>query len=76
VKEIIGEMAGRLWKTLGKKGRVEISKLPPILKEKENIVYQALGWLAREEKLIFHKKEGRTFISLNSEEQEINKRWV
>jgi hypothetical protein len=76
MKEIIGEMAGRVWKTLGKKGRVDISKLPQILKEKGEIVYQGLGWLAREEKIVFHKKEGRTFTSLNPEEQEIYKRSV
>jgi len=76
MKEIIGEMAGRVWKTLGKKGRVEISKLPQILTEKGDLVYQALGWLAREEKIIFHKKEGRTFTSLNPEEREIFKRSV
>ncbi|MGC1404342.1 MAG: winged helix-turn-helix domain-containing protein [Thermodesulfobacteriota bacterium] len=70
MKETIGEMAGRVWKTLGKKGRVEISKLPQILKEKGDIVYQALGWLAREEKILFHKKEGRTYTSLNPEERE------
>ena len=76
MKEIIGEMAGRVWKTLGKKGRVEISKLPQILKEKGDIVYQGLGWLAREEKIFFHKKEGKTYASLNAEEQEIYKRSV
>jgi Winged helix-turn-helix domain (DUF2582) len=70
MKETIGEMAGRVWKILGKKGRVEISKLPQILKEKGDIVYQALGWLAREEKILFHKKEGRTYTSLNPEERE------
>ena len=35
-------------------------KAPPnSAKEKGDIVYQALGWLAREEKILFHKKEGR-----------------
>jgi hypothetical protein len=76
MKEIIGEMAGRVWKTLGKKGRVEISKLPQVLKEKGDIVHQALGWLAREEKIIFHKKEGRIYLSLNSEEEKIFRRSV
>jgi len=76
MKEIIGEMAGRVWKTLGKKGWVEISKLPQILKDKGDIVYQALGWLTREEKIIFHKKEGRTYTSLNPEEREIFRRSV
>jgi hypothetical protein len=74
MKEVIGEMAGRVWKTLGKKGPVEISKLPQVLKEKGDIVHQALGWLAREEKIIFHTKEGRTYTSLNPDEREIFKR--
>jgi len=65
MKEIIGEMAGSDWETLGKKGRLEISKLPQILKVKGDTVYQALGWLAREEKIIFHKKEVRAYTSLN-----------
>ncbi|MFH0789335.1 MAG: winged helix-turn-helix domain-containing protein [Pseudomonadota bacterium] len=72
--DIIGEMAGRVWKTLGKKGRVDISKLPQLLKEKGEIVYPALSWLAREEKILFHKKEGRIYTSLNLEEREIFKR--
>ncbi len=72
--DIIGEMAGRVWKTLGKKGWVDISKLPQLPKEKGEIVYQTLGWLAREEKILFHKKEGRIYTSLNLEEREIFKR--
>jgi Winged helix-turn-helix domain (DUF2582) len=73
MKKIIGEMAGKVWKILGKKGRSEIFKLPQILNEKEEIVYLALGWLAREDKIEFHKKEGKTIISLNDKEQEIFK---
>jgi hypothetical protein len=76
MKGTIGEMAGRVWKTLGKKGWVEISKLPQILTEQGDLVYQALGWLAKEEKIVFHKKEGRTFTSLNPAEREIFKRSV
>jgi hypothetical protein len=68
-------MAGRVWKILGKKGWVEISKLPQILTEQGELVYQAIGWLAKEEKIVFHK-EGRTFTSLNPEEREIFKRSV
>ena len=74
MREKIGEMAGRIWKILEKKGQVEILKLPQILKEKGEIVHQALGWLAREGKIIFHKKEGRVFTYLNPEEQEIFRR--
>jgi Mn-dependent DtxR family transcriptional regulator len=71
MKTIIGEMAGRVWKTLGEKETVAVSRLPQLLKEKGEIVYQALGWLAKEGKVEFHKKEGKTFISLSHEEKEI-----
>jgi winged helix-turn-helix protein DUF2582 len=74
MEKMIGEMAGKIWKIMGKKGRVDISRFPQILKEKGEIVYQALGWLAREGKIEFHKKEGRTFVSLNRKEQEIFKK--
>jgi len=74
MKTRIGEMAGRVWKTLGEKENVDISKLPQILKEKGEVVYQALGWLAKEGKIDFHKKEGKTFVSLSHEEREIFKK--
>ena len=45
-----------------------------ILKEKGEIVYQALGWLTREDKKVFHKKEGKIFVSLSHEEREIFKK--
>jgi hypothetical protein len=74
MKTKIGEMAGRAWETLGEKEEVAVPRLPQILKEKGEIVYQALGWLAREGKIDFHRKEGKTFVSLNHEEREIFKR--
>ena len=74
MKTKIGEMAGRVWKTLGEKEEVVVSRLPQILKEKGEIVYQALGWLAKEGKVDFHKKEGRIFVSLSSEEREVFKK--
>jgi hypothetical protein len=73
MKNKIGEMAARVWKTLGEKEDVEISKLPQILKEKGEIVYQALGWLAREDKINYHSKEKKTFVSLSYDECEIFK---
>jgi len=74
MKTKIGEMAGRVWKVLGEKEAVAVSRLPQVLKEKGEIVYQGLGWLAKEDKIEFHKKEGRTFVSLSSEEREIFKK--
>jgi hypothetical protein len=74
MKKMVGEMAGTVWNILGKKGRVDISSLPQISKKKGEIVYQALGWLAREDKIEFHKKEGRTLVSLTPSEQELFKK--
>ena len=74
MKTKIGEMAGRVWKTLGEKEEVTVSKLPQILKEKGEIVFQALGWLAKEGKVDFHKKGGKTFVSLSHDEREIFKK--
>ena len=74
MKTKIGEMAGRVWKVLGERDSVAVSTLPQILKEKGEIVYQAVGWLAREDKIDFRKKEGKTFVSLNSEEREVFKK--
>ena len=74
MKTRIGEMSGRVWKVLGEKEAVAVSRLPQLLKEKGEVVYQALGWLAKEDKVDFHKKEGQNFVSLSSEEREIFKR--
>ena len=71
MKDKIGEIAGKIWTILGEKQNVDILKLPKILKEKGEIVYQALGWLAREDKIKYHSKERKTFVSLTHEEHEI-----
>jgi hypothetical protein len=62
--EKIGEVAGRLWKLLKEKDKVSISQLPKSLKETDVITYQALGWLAREGKIEYHKQKTKTSVSL------------
>ncbi len=71
MKDRIGEIAGKIWTILGEKQNVDILKLPKILKERGEIIYQALGWLAREDKIKYHSKERKTFVSLTHEEHEI-----
>ncbi len=71
MKDRIGEIAGKIWTILGEKQNVDILKLPKILKERGEIVYQALGWLAREDKIKYHSKERKTFVSLTHQEHEI-----
>jgi len=73
MKEKIGQAAGEIWKVLGEKGQVGISRLPDIARMKADIAYQALGWLAHENKVDYNTKDGKTFVSLTPFESNIHK---
>lgn len=47
----IGETAGDVWKVLDRQGPVTIARLVKELEAPRDLVMQALGWLAREEKI-------------------------
>ena len=65
MKEKIGNTAGRIWEALNVKGEMNILQIPKILDEKSQIAYQALGWLAREDKIRYRSEGNKTFVSLN-----------
>jgi Mn-dependent DtxR family transcriptional regulator len=69
VKDKIGKTAGAIWKILKKKKELNVTELPKLLKEKSSLVYQALGWLAREDKIEYHTKAAKTFVSLADSEK-------
>ncbi len=69
MKDKIGETAGAIWKILKKKGKVNTAQLPRLLNEKSPIVYQGLGWLAREDKVEYQTREAKTFVSLSDAEK-------
>ena len=69
MKEKIIKTAGSIWNALREKDKVEISRLPKMVGEKTVIVYQAIGWLAREDKIVYHKKGDKTYISLPDHER-------
>jgi hypothetical protein len=69
MKHHIGETAGKIWKILHAKGELNISQLPKLLNEKSMIVYQAVGWLAREDKISYRKEAAKTWISLSDSEK-------
>lgn len=71
MKEKIIETAGKIWQFLGRSGETEIVSLPQRLKEKDAVVLQALGWLAREDKIIYTARGGKTFVSLAPPEMQI-----
>ena len=64
MKEKVIEAAGKTWRFLGQNGQTSVSQLPKVLKEKDEVVLQALGWLAREDKIDYTVKNRRTFVAL------------
>jgi len=52
----IGDIAGKVWNFLNEKGEANLSQLKKGVKADSNLVLQAIGWLAREDKLLIEKK--------------------
>lgn len=53
MQDKIGTVAGNIWQQLERKGEMTPRKLCSTTKEKSDVVYLALGWLARENKVQF-----------------------
>jgi len=65
MEERIGNVAGQIWGALnGRKTPVNMSDLPKLVKAKPQVAYQALGWLAREGKIVYTERSGKTAVSL------------
>ena len=60
----IGVAAGAVWKTLKDKGPAPLADLAKTTGLDKDLVQQAIGWLAREQKLSF-KDEGRKGITVS-----------
>jgi len=52
----IGDTAGKVWKFLNEKGEANLNQLKKGVKSDPNLVLQAIGWLAREDKLLIEKR--------------------
>jgi hypothetical protein len=52
----IGETAGKVWKFLDEHGEANLNQIKRYVKVDPNLILQAIGWLAREEKLLIEKK--------------------
>lgn len=57
----IGDTAGVVWKVLTTEGPMSMAKLVKAADEPRDTVMQALGWLAREDKISI-EEEGRSRI--------------
>lgn len=65
MKEKIGSVAGDIWHILQERKEISLSEIPKILNERSMIVNQAVGWLAREDKLEFRTQGQKMFVSLS-----------
>jgi hypothetical protein len=64
MKEKIGNDAGLIWNVLHEKGTKGVKELKKLTKLTEKDIYAAIGWLAREEKLSFNKKEDDLYVDV------------
>ena len=63
----IGETAGLVWRVLKENGAMTMAKLIKAVDQPRDLIMQAVGWLAREDKIaISSNARGRT-ISLRDE---------
>ena len=60
MQEKIGTAAGLIWEALNRKGELSLGQLKREVKGKTPIFDWAIGWLAREEKILV-KPEKRSF---------------
>jgi len=63
-KENIGMIAEEIYNLLKERGELSISEVISETKTPPHIAYLGMGWLAREDKLEFVKREGRNFVHL------------
>jgi len=60
----IGEVAGEIWKLLREEGPLSVSAILGRVKRPRATVYMGIGWLAREDKLVFTQTKRGMSISL------------
>jgi len=63
-KEKIGLNAGLIWQKMEVKGEMSINELKKITKLDVKQLYLALGWLARENKVLLYSDKEELHISL------------
>lgn len=63
--ELFGANAGKIWAVLDENGKQNIKDLKKTTKLTDKNLYAALGWLAREGKIVMETVEKDIFISLD-----------
>lgn len=63
----IGETAGRIWHVLNENGSLNLSQIVKKVDRPRDEVMQAIGWLAREDKLVFSEQGRARFVALKEQ---------
>lgn len=61
----IGQVAGEIWHLLDRKGPMSIAKLCKEIEAPRDLAMQALGWLAREDKINIEGDSKTRLVSLH-----------
>lgn len=62
--EQVGETAGAVWRVLSERGPLSLAKLVKEVDQPRDIVMQAVGWLAREDKVWIEEDTRTRVVSL------------
>ncbi len=62
--ETIGINAGKVWSILDETGKQNVKDLKDTTKLTYNNLFAAIGWLARENKIVLETEDKEIFISL------------
>lgn len=73
LKAEIGKTAGLVWKQLAKNGKSSLADLRTRTKTTTEMLNQAIGWLARENKIHINKDAKNTNVWLTEDEARIHK---
>ncbi|MCA9264774.1 MAG: winged helix-turn-helix domain-containing protein [Planctomycetales bacterium] len=64
--QVIGETAGAVWHVLSEEGPMSLAKLARSLDVPRDVTMQAVGWLAREHKIVIEDGSRGRIVSLRS----------
>jgi hypothetical protein len=64
IRNDIGIDAGTIWYLLSEKGALNVREIGEYTNFREAIIYYALGWLARENKIRFFEKGNSMYVEL------------
>ena len=62
--QTIGEAAGEIWRVLDEAGSLSMPAIISRVKHPQATVYMGIGWLAKEDKLVFSQTKRGMQISL------------